>query len=79
MVQFDNWPPFQDFSFQEFSFPVDRYVVWEAGQMVDSGNAHFEVYFKYSSGGFFSNKVSIEVKVNNNPIPVDIFRNSNFA
>jgi len=34
MAQFDNWPMFQNFSFQEFHFPVDRYEEWEAGRIV---------------------------------------------
>lgn len=68
MNNFDNWPPFQDFSFQEFSFPVDKYVVWQDGQIIDSGDVNFRVYFKYSGGNFFSRKVSIDVSIANNPI-----------
>ena len=56
MAQFDNWPMFQDFSFQEFHFPVDRYEEWKAGRIVASGEVHFEIRFKYNSGGLFNRK-----------------------
>ena len=68
MAQFDNWPMFQDFSFQEFRFPVDRYKEWEAGRLVASGDVHFNIYFKYNSGGFFSQNVCIDVQLENNPM-----------
>lgn len=29
MSQLDTWPAFQEFSFQEFTFPVDRYEEWQ--------------------------------------------------
>ena len=56
MAQFDNWPMFQDFSFLEFHFPVYRYEEWEAGRIVASGEVHFNIRFKYNSGGLFSRK-----------------------
>ena len=56
MAQFDNWPMFQNFSFQEFHFPVDRYEEWEAGRIVASGEVHFDIRFKYNIGGLFSRK-----------------------
>ena len=68
MEKFDNWPPFQDFSIQKFSFPVERYEEWKAGNIVASGYVHFDVYFKYSKGGLFSRNVSIDVRIENNPI-----------
>lgn len=78
MAQFDNWPSFLDFSFQEFSFSVDRYKEWVAGRMISSGATHFNVYFKYDKNGFFSNKVSIEVKVEGNPFPQKLLSNFKF-
>lgn len=78
MAQFDNWPPFQDFSFQEFEFPVDRYEEWVAGQMISSGPAHFIVRFKYNTGGFFTKKISIDVKIDGNPFLQKILSNFKF-
>ena len=72
MAQFDNWPMFLDFSFQEFHFPVDRYEEWEAGKLVASGEVHFDIRFKYNNGGLFSRKTSIDVQLDNNPMPQKI-------
>ena len=72
MAQFDNWPPFQDFSFQQFQFPVDRYEEWKAGRMVASGEVHFNIFFKYNKGGFLNRKVGIDVLIDRNPMPKKI-------
>ena len=72
MAQFDNWPPFQDFSFQQFQFPVDRYEEWKAGKMVASGEVHFNIFFKYNKGGFLNRKVGIDVLIDRNPMPKKI-------
>lgn len=78
MAQFDNWPMFQDFSFQEFHFPVDRYEEWEPGRIVASGEVHFNIRFKYNSGGLFSRKTSIDVLLDNNPMPKKIISSVKF-
>lgn len=78
MAQFDNWPPFQNFSFEEFSFPVDRYEEWEGGRMISSGEAHFQVRFKYNKGGFFSRRVGIDVNIIGNPMPAKLISNMRF-
>jgi hypothetical protein len=72
MAQFDNWPYLQDFSFQEFHFPVDRYEEWEAGRIVASGEVHFNIRFKYNKGSLFNRKVSIDVFLEGNPMPKKI-------
>ena len=64
MAQFDNWPSFLDFSFQEFSFSVDRYKEWVAGRMISSGATHFNVYFKYDSRRkSFSSEIIIKLQI----------------
>ena len=68
MENFDHWPPFKDFSFQEFTFPVNRYEEWEKEKIVASGYAQFDVCFKYNKGGIFSSKVRIDVRIEGNPI-----------
>ena len=78
MAQFDNWPMFQNFSFQEFHFPVDRYEEWEAGRIVASGEVHFDIRFKYNIGGLFSRKTSIDVQLDNNPMPQKILSSVKF-
>lgn len=78
MSQFDNWPSFQDFSFRGFTFPVDRYEEWEAGRIIASGEINFNICFKYNSGGFFRRKTSIDVVLENNPIPQKIMSSVNF-
>lgn len=78
MAQFDNWPPFQDFSFQEFHFPVDRYEEWESGRMIESKEVHFDIRFKYNSGGFLSREVSIDVQLVGNPMFPKIVSNIKF-
>ena len=78
MAQFDNWPPFQDFSFQEFHFPVERYEEWEAGRIVASGEVHFNICFKYNQGGFLSRKVSIDVLLEGNPMSKKIVSQMKF-
>lgn len=78
MENFDNWPPLQDFSFQEFNFPVDRYIEWKAGQIIDSGEVHFNVRFKYSPATEFRRKVSIDVLIENNPIQREMMSNFKF-
>ena len=75
MAQFDNWPYLQDFSFQEFHFPVDRYEEWEAGRIVASGEVHFNIRFKYNKGSLFNRKVSIDVFLEGNPMPKKNGRN----
>lgn len=78
MVQFDNWPMFQDFSFQEFDFPVDRYEEWKDGRMVASGEVHFNIHFKYNAGGLFSRNTSIDVQIENNPMSQKIISSVKF-
>lgn len=78
MAQFDNWPPFQDFSFQQFQFPVDRYEEWKAGRMVASGEVHFNIFFKYNKGGFLNRKVGIDVLIDRNPMPKKIISQMKF-
>jgi hypothetical protein len=78
MTQFDQWPYFQDFSFQEFHFPVDRYEEWEAGRMISSGEIHFDIRFKYNAGGFQNKKVSIDVQLMDNPMPRKIMSSIKF-
>lgn len=78
MAQFDSWPLFQDFSFKEFRFPVDRYEEWEDGRMIDFGEVHFNICFKYNAGGFFSRKTSIDVVLDNNPISQKIISSIKF-
>lgn len=78
MARFDHWPPFQNFSFKEFCFHVDRYEEYVAGKMISSGTAHFKVCFKYNTGGFFSNKISISIKIENNPFEQKIISNFSF-
>ena len=68
MAQFANYPMFQDFSFQEFNFPVDRYEEWRDGRSVASGELNFNIRFKYNSSGFFTRKISIDVQLENNPM-----------
>ena len=78
MAQFDNWPMFQDFSFQEFHFPVDRYEEWEDGRIAASGEVHFNIRFKYNAGRIFSRKISIDVTLDNNPMPKKIMSKVKF-
>ena len=68
MAQFDNWPMLQDFTFQEFNFPVDRYEEWEKGRIIASGEVRFNIRFKYKMGGLFSKKRYIDVALGNNPL-----------
>ncbi len=56
MAQFDNWPMFQNFSFQEFHFPVDRYEEWEAGRIVASGEVHFDIALSIILEDFLAEK-----------------------
>lgn len=78
MEQFDNWPMFQDFSFQKFHFPVDKFKEWEAGRIVASGEVHFNIRFKYNKGGLFSRQTSIDVKLDENPMPQKILSSVKF-
>ena len=54
MTQFDTWPAFQEFSFQEFIFPVDRYEEWQEGKIISSGPIHFNIQFKYINNTYSS-------------------------
>lgn len=78
MAHFDNWPPFQDFSFQEFEFPVDKYEEWVDGKKILSGLANFTVHFKYNKGVCFSKKISIDVVIERNPFPQKLLSNFKF-
>ena len=78
MAQFDNWPMFQDFSFQEFSFPVDRYEEWESGRLTDYGEVHGNIRFEYKRGGLFRGKQSIKIMFDNNPMPEKMISEINF-
>lgn len=78
MSQFDNWPRFQNFSFQEFHFPVERYEEWEDGRIVASGEVHFIIRFKYNAGGIFCRKISINVTLDNNPMTKKIMSKVEF-
>lgn len=78
MAQFDNWPVFQDFSFKEFYFPVDRYEEWEAGRIVASGKVHFNIRFKYNSTGILNQKVCIDVQLEDNPMSTRIISTVQF-
>lgn len=78
MAQLDQWPYFQDFSFKEFYFPVDRYEEWEEGRLVQSDEIHFNIRFKYNSGWLLNKKVSIDVKLVDNPLPHKILSNITF-
>ena len=66
MPQFDNWPALQEFSFDKFSFPVDRYELWEDGKIIKSGETHFNIEFGWAGGVL---KFGIVVQIENNPMP----------
>ena len=76
MVQFDEWPAMQDFTFQEFSFNGSNYVMWEAGRKIRSGITHTNIHC-ICNGGVY-HRTSIDVKLAENPLPEILMSNIRF-
>lgn len=65
MSSFDQWPAMQEFSFKEFSFPVDRYEEWVEGERVSSGRVKFNIVFKDKRHVlFFKDNIKVEFDEN---------------
>ena len=73
----DSWPSFQIFTFNEFTFPVNRYVEYIDGNITSQKSITCNIIFKQHNNVFCNNGL-ITVDIHNNPIQNKILSHFEF-